>query len=285
MKVIFDKRIYLSAVRCLEWVRIKTDCPRAIAFIPPLIGGHYSQQVRYFRPLLYKNFDIISFNYSGHGSSTDKFSLEASLRDTLDILKQALYISRNENLPLYGIASCYASIPLFYACTCLKEPLIKIVLINAVCHLNPKAVIKSFISYYRDIYYSQKKIPRLMDIIYQYMDFMFPGILKNRHSFGMLQRKRARILKIIYDFLLLEPLKNIQMTRTPGLCLYSSDDRILKIFDPGSRSKYESDIKKICPEIIFYILEGDHYLSRSMVRKKAMNLIIDFFHSKSISEA
>jgi len=277
MRVLFDKGIYAFETHSLEWIRVKTLCPKAIAFIPPLIGGHYSQQVRYFRPLLYKNIDIISFNYSGHGNSTDKFSLEASLRDTIEMLNQAFKTSRNEKIPLYGIASCYASIPLFYACVYLKEPLIKIVLINAVCDLNPKAVIRSFMSYYRNIYHAQKKIPRLMDVIYQYLDFMFPGILKNRHSFGMLKRKRTRILKIIYDFLLLEPLKNIQPIQTPGLCLYSSQDRILKIFDAGSSSKYEQDIKNICPQIIFYSLEGDHYLSRSVVRKKAIDVIIDFF--------
>ncbi|MDM8535756.1 hypothetical protein QUF70_03290 [Desulfobacterales bacterium HSG17] len=277
MRVIFDKGISVFETHSLEWIRIKTPSPKAIAFIPPLIGGHYAQQIRYFRPLLYKNFDIISFNYSGHGKSTNKFSLEASLRDTVNILDHAIRISRKENIPIYGIASCYASIPLFYGCAYFKEPLTKIILINAVCDLNPKAVTRSFISYYKEIYHSQKKFPRLMDVIYQYSDFMFPDILKNRHSFGMLKRKRTRLVKTIYDFFTLKPLNSVRLSNTPGLCLYSSEDRILKIFDSGSKSKYEHVIQNICPQIRFKILDGDHYLSHSAVRKKAIKLILKFF--------
>lgn len=280
MKVVFEKGLYSFENHFLDWIRIKTPYPKAIIFIPPLIGGHYSQQIRYFRPLLYKNYDIISFNYSGHGRSTDKFSLEASLRDTQNMLNHAFKISKKEKAPLYGIASCYASVPLFYAGSNSNDALKKIILINAVPDLKPGPVINSFISYYRDIYHSQKKIPRLADVIFQYLEFMFPGVIKNRHSFGMLRRKRARKFKIIYDFMLLNPLNNIGAIHIPGLCFYSLEDRILKIFDSGSRIKYEQDIKKICPEIEFKALEGDHYLSRKTVRKKAMEAIINFLNRK-----
>lgn len=276
MKIRFEKRQYPLKEGHIDWIRVYTHSPKGIVFIPPLIGGDYSQQIRIFRSLIMRGYDIVSFNYSGHGGSTDKFSLEATLRDTRNILEHTVTISMAEKLPLYAAASCYSAIPLFYSARYLSEPIKKLVLINAIPELKPKAVIKSFILYYREIYRSQNRIPKIMEAIRHYADFMFPGIVKSRNSFGMLERQRTRMFKTVYDFFTLNPIKDICLNDTHVLCLYSVDDRILQIYDSGSKMKYKDHIRKICPKVKFQPLAGDHFLSHQVSRKRALRAVFLF---------
>jgi hypothetical protein len=115
--------------------------------VPPLIGGSLSQQVSSFRSLIRREYDLVSFNYSGHGSSSDQFSLGATIRDTFYMLTRTYSLCKKEQLPLFGIASCYSAIPILYAVHHLAEPLKGLVLINAIpnlpgpykCHSKPKS--------------------------------------------------------------------------------------------------------------------------------------------------
>ena len=62
--------------RKIEWAMLKSAESNGLIFAPPLIGGSFAQQLNILRWLARMNFDIISFNYSGHGESSDKFSLK-----------------------------------------------------------------------------------------------------------------------------------------------------------------------------------------------------------------
>lgn len=277
MKTFFKKGYLTIGKRNgLEWVRVINPFPKGIIFVPPLIGGNLSQQVSSFRWLIRRQYDLISFNYSGHGHSSDKFSLGATVRDTLHMLRHTSRLSQEESLPLYGIASCYSAIPLLYAAHCLSEPFKRLVLINAITELGTQPVIKSFLTYYRMLYPNQNNLQMLLAAFEQYVDFLFPGIIKGKDNFGVLKRKRTRLLKVISEFFILNPLEGIYLKHTPVLCLYACKDRILKIYNMGVKVNYENDIRRRCPQALFHYLDDDHFFSLPNTRDEAMRSIISF---------
>lgn len=278
MKTIFEKG-YLSTGKnkSIEWGHIRNVSPRGLIFVPPLIGGKLSQQVISFRWLIRKKYDLISFNFSGHGGSSGKFSLKSSNQDTLHMLLHVCRLSQKESLPLYGIASCYSAIPILYAAHSLEEPFKRLVLINAISKLCLKSVINSFFLYYREKFSPHKSLRKTIEAVTYYMDFLFPGIEKNENYFGVLERRRTSLFRIISELFTWEPLHGVCLDNTPVLCLYARKDRILEIFDTGFKVKYENDIKRLCPQTTFQSLDVDHYFSLPMARNEALKSIISFF--------
>jgi hypothetical protein len=108
------------------------------------------------------------------------------------------------------------------------------------------------------------------------MDFLFPGIVKNENYFGVLQRRRTSLFRIVSELFTWNPLHGVRLDKTPVLCLYARKDRILEIFDTGFKLKYEYDIKQLCPQAIFNSLDVDHYFSLPIARKEAFKLINSF---------
>ena len=281
MKLFFEKGHHVVKGRkYLDWVRVRHPSPRGIVFILPLIGGSFSQQVIQFRGLIKEEYDIFSFNYSGHGSSSDKFSLKATIRDTLHMLSHALRISEQARLQFYGIASCYSAIPLLYSIHSLGEPFKKLVLINAIPELSSWVLIKSFLAYYRRIFPVQNSMQSLGTALNDYLDFLFPGILKNKDYFGSLERKRIRVFKTITDFFTLDPLKGVRLKTTPVLCLYARNDRILKIYDRQVKGIYENEIRRLCPQTQFHPVDIDHFFSLPWARDEALKSIVSFMNTE-----
>jgi len=278
MKTIFEKG-YLSGGKnkSIEWGRIRNESPKGLIFVPPLIGGKLSQQVISFRWLIRKRYDFVSFNFSGHGGSSDKFSLKSSTHDTLHMLLHVCRLSQKEKLPLYGIASCYSAIPILYAAHSLGEPFKRLVLINAISKLCLKSVFNSFFSYYREKFLPHKNLRKTIGAARYYMDFLFPGIVKNENYFGVLERRRTSLFRIVSELFTWNPLHGVCLDKTPVLCLYARKDRILEIFDTGFKVNYEHDIKRLCPQVTFHSLDGDHYFSLPMARNEALKSIISFF--------
>ena len=262
----------------LEWLRVRTGSSRGIVFAPPLIGGNRSLQVMTFRRLILKGYDLISFSYSGHGNSTDKFSLGATFRDTLLMLHHARELSRRERMPLLGVASCYAAIPCLYAAHKLSEPFRRLVLINALPRLGAGSALISFLNYYRKMVTEEPGRFNETDRIEHYLDFLFPGIMKGKDHFGVLERKRTRLGKTLTEFMILNPLRGVKLHRTPVLCLYASQDRILEIYHVAYRDDYERHMRRLCPNALFHALEGDHYLMQEKTRVEAIGYMDRFFN-------
>ncbi|OEU67423.1 MAG: hypothetical protein BBJ57_08895 [Desulfobacterales bacterium PC51MH44] len=277
MKTFFEKGHHVVERRkCLEWVRVRHPSPRGIVFVLPLIGGDLSQQVSQFRGLIQAKYDLFSFNYSGHGSSSDKFSLKATIQDTLYMLSHALGISEQAQLQLYGIASCYSAIPLLHSIHSLGEPFKRLVLINAIPRLSSRALIKSFFAYYRRIFPAQNSMRSLRTAFNDYLDFMFPGIVKGKDYFGSLERKRTLMFRTLAEFFTLNPLKGVRLKTTPVLCLYARNDRILKMYDRQVKDIYENEIRSLCPQTSFHPVDIDHFFSLPWARDEALKSIISF---------
>ena len=277
MKYIHERRWAIDGEVRIEWVRVRVPEPRGILFVPPLIGGDYVQQVRLFRRLIRRGYDLVSFNYAGHGGSTHKFSLEGTIRDTRLILDQAVRIGRRDGLAIYGIGACYPAIPLLYWAGNPEGVFQKIVLINAILRLSPRPVVRSFLDYYGNLRRTRRRVPRLKEALRHYVDFIFPGVAKSRRGFGALKRRRTRLFKTLFDAFVLDPLKSIRLTRTPVLCLYSTDDPILKIFDGMFGSTYEAEVRRISPMARFRVLSSDHFLSHPRARTAVFEDLMRFF--------
>jgi hypothetical protein len=201
------------------------------------------------------------------------------------MLSCASRLADKEQLPLFGIGPCYSAVPLLRAVHLLEEPIKKLVLVNAIPGLNPRAVMTSFIGHYRKRFPSPCGLPALSTAAKDYADGLFPGIVKGKDHFGTLRRRRARLLKIIAEFLTLQPLDGVSLTMTPVLCLYARKDRVLEIYDEGIDANYQSDIRRICPRALFRALDGDHFLSLPMAKGEAVRSITSFFRGPNAQEA
>ncbi len=261
----------------LEWVRVRTDSPKGIVFAPPLIGGDLSLQVMTYRRLVRKGYDLVSFSYSGHGKSSDKFSLGATVNDTLYMLDHVTALSEKEKVPLLGIASCYSAIPCLSAAHNLAEPFRRLVLINALPKLGTGSVVLSFLNYYRKIFANRADRPEGKSGLVHYFDFLFPNILKGKDNFGVLERKRTKLAKTVSEFFTMDPLKDVKLRKTPVLCLYASRDRVLDIYNAAFKDDYEQNIRDLCPRTRFCVLEGGHYVSLKKAREDAVKHIDMFF--------
>lgn len=240
------------------------------------MGGGGVHQVRTFRPLVAAGYDLFSFCYSGHGRSTGRFSLGASLADAEAALGEAAETAQRERLPLQGVAACYGAIPLLHASARLGEPMGRIAIINAILDLAPGAAVRSFFRYYDEVRRAGNRIPRLTEALRRYVDFMFPGVVKSRHGFGTLRRRRTRLLATLRDAFAPSPLTGVQLEETPALCLYSREDRVLRLYSDGAGPGYEGAVRQVLPRTRFHRLPGDHFLSGTAARSAARSLLLEF---------
>jgi len=260
--------------RFVEWVRIRHLHPKGLIFTPPLIGGDLSQQANHCRWLIRQGFDLISFNFSGHGKSSDGFSIRASLRDTEQMLQHTATLTDQEQLPLFGIASCYGAIPLLYAVHRRNPPLAGIALVNAVSRISPAAILGSFASYYLNAVRGRNGFTGFRTAVRQYADRLFPNITKGKDHFGTLRRRRANVVKTILECFMLDPLDGVCLHATPVLCIHVRQDSVLGNY--GTVESYQNNLRRICPQAHFRCLAGDHYMSFFQSRHRANRMISSF---------
>jgi hypothetical protein len=263
----------------LEWMQIRTLQPRATIFAPPLVGGDGLLSIRYLRPLKSSGYNLLSFNYAGHGLSSRPFSIRQSLRDTRRLLTFARRSPRRFIPPLIGVGICYAATPLLHALQHFGEPLPRIVLINAIPQLFSRNLLHSFWDFRRTLQ-SETWPPGHLGIqMRRYAEFLLPGITINRRQFGFLALRRIRMLQTLVDWLASRHLKTVRLARTAVLCLYASEDRLFRAFRYFDNPReYEKAIRRICPTADFVRLEGDHFLSLAQSRKQALAAVTAFFH-------
>ena len=254
-----------------------------ILFAPPLIGAGFSNEIGNLRGFLRKGYELFSFNYAGHGKSSGRFRLRTTLRDTAHALE--FLLERAGEKPVYGIASCYSAIPLIHAAHSRGEPLEKIVLVNAVSRILPRATIASFASYYRSRFAGRLCLDTMTGAARRYVADLFPGIAFDRHFFGALSRSRTDVAGILRDALFSDPLGGVILHRTPVLGLYAKQDRVLQIYDTSVGEHYERQLLETCPKTTFYPLPGDHFLSCTASRSTAQKKILDFLARRPRSAA
>lgn len=261
-----------------EWIHVHTPPSRGLVFAPPLIGGSAGQQMREFRGLIQKGYDLFTFSFSGHGSQPTSFSLRTSVHDTVDLLSLALNTHRHPGASVFGIAACFGAIPMVKALEILGEPLEGLVLINALPELRALKTVASFWEHHRSRIDNKRWRPEeIKASLSDFLDRLFPRISKTASGFGQLARQRVRLLDTLLDLMAYRPLDGLRLVQTPVLCLYARDDLLLKTFwnlEPGG--SYEIAVQRVCPDAIFLPVEGDHFLKSGKTRSLAVNAVEKF---------
>jgi pimeloyl-ACP methyl ester carboxylesterase len=248
-----------------------------LVIAPPLIGGHALQQLRLLRPLVRRHYDLLSFSYSGHGESKGTFSIQASMDNSEIALNLALAQSRQEKLPLFGIASCFSAIPLLQAVHQQGEPTAKMVLINALPNLHWEKMVYPFYRYWRKSTQAHLTLSGLKTALQTYRDELLPNISHVPLGFGILSRHRIQWSQMFRDLIAFRNSEIKPLKSTPVLCAYGRQDRLLKQIGFPDWEGYEAMIERICPGTRFLRIEGDHFLTGMDIRQRLIEAVNGFF--------
>lgn len=245
----------------LQWVQTRVAKPKGLVFIPPLIGGGPAQQLAAFRWLCKNDLDLFSFNYSGHGASGGRFSLASSEQDTRIMLSVAAQRAQRAGLPFFGIAACYATIPLLLGALKSVEPFKKVVFINPLTAFFQGTFLQALYRCCRRGFSLKQPAQSLRKSIDSYLELLFPNIARGVTGFGTLSRKRTRVLKVLFEWLSSNVELNFSLPQTPALCIYSSRDPILDIGGGLLRNASMDCIRRVCSPVTFQAINSDHFLS------------------------
>lgn len=273
------RHIITGVTRGLEWVYARAVQARGIVFIPPLIGGHALQHVRELRQLLHRQFSLFSFNYAGHGHSEGSFCLRTSLINTQQMLDLALDHGTRQQLPVFGVASCFAAIPLLRAASLRGEPMARIVLINAVPTWRLAKATGHFLSFWRRSDAWRPTWRGLVQAIRAYRDDLLPGIVHRRQAFGVLARDRVRWSRVLCELFSQPIVPKAAVSQTPVLCAYGQKDHLLRQIGFSEWSEYEAQIQSICRQVRFKPLNSDHFLADPPVRGQLLKEVVRFLNN------
>lgn len=262
--------------RRLEWINAEPSAPGGILFVPPLIGGNGSQQVRMFRSLVRGGMRLITFSYAGHAGSSGIFSIKRAFSDTKLMLDLTRETASRTGLTVSGLGACFSAMPLIHAAVSAGEPLHSLVFINPISEVSATAVMTSFAAHYGRMNRSTGKLMAPGPALSSYLDILFPGIEKGTRQFGILKAGRAGLCRILSEFLLMDPLAGLRIVRTPALCLYAREDPILQIFHRGKRAGYENNWRRLCPRTSFRTVPGGHYMASADTRRSVLDSVKKF---------
>lgn len=261
----------------VEWLRACASAPRGVVFVPPLVGGDAIQQIRMLRPLLRSGLDLHSFNYAGHGASRGRFSLHAARKNCLEILDIARDRSQQLGVPLFGIASCFATIPLLQAVAMRAEPMQKVVLINAIPRWRLRIICANFLRYWRLSGRWLDRLEGLPQAIRTYINELLPDVVHQPQAFGILARHRVQWTRLTCELLSHATLSTDTLKQTPVMCIYGRKDRLLQQMGFQNWGHYEGLIQSISPRTHFLPLDGGHFLTCPKIRGELINAVVQFF--------
>ena len=249
-----------------------------MVFVPPLIGGDATQQVRMFRQLLRQGMDLISFNYAGHGRTMGRFSLRAACLNCTCILDLALHHCQQTQMPLFGLAASYAAVPLLQAARIRCEPMHKLVLINPIPRWPLGKISAHFWQFWRQGEDWQYRSRYMLEALRAYRDDLLPGVSHRRHAFGVLARHRVKWLRLIWELLLQAPVPPAAVKQTPVMCIYGRKDRLLQQLGYCNWQQYEMLMRSLCPQTRFLPLNSGHFILRPDVRSHLLKNVLYFFN-------
>lgn len=270
-----------------EWIHARVPTPRALLFTPPLIGGGAIQQVRDLRGLVRSGFDLFSFSFSGHGPGSGLFSLRAAVQDTVDLLNVALNGHRPHGMPVAGVAACFGAIPMLKAMELTGEPLDRMVLVNALPRWIALEAVGSFWHHHRSRVQNDRWRPAHLEAsLTDFLDRFFPRVLKTAGQFGRLARHRVHLRDTLADLLFYRPMRALRIEKTPVLCIYARQDRLLNTFwTLGPGGSYEAAFRQLCPLAQFLPVDSDHYFLNGRARTRALNAVAAFLsNSENVSQ-
>ena len=232
---------------------------RGTILVPPLIGGGGLQQYGYYKDINRRGFELISFDYRGHGKSGGSFSVRRSIDDTLAVARA---VREEHREPLLGMGNCYGAIPLLLAAEQIPDLFRAVALFNPIPDLRyaagPREV---FDDYFRPEGRWRLRNPLdVRGIVSATARRMFPGIDKSRDHFGILHYHRAHPLTVALECFLFRRTKNLRLPELASLVIYGRADATLRLTDPEREDAYRRRFARMLPRAQFRALSDvDHY--------------------------
>lgn len=197
-------------------------------------------------------------------------------------LDLAIEQSRRQRIPLFSIASCYAAIPMLHALRRRGEPLVKMVLINALPHFRWENILLDFLRFWRKRPQWRPTLRDLKSAMRHYQKDLLPNLVHHPRSFGILSRDRVQWRQMIKDLFAFRNPGAEPLQSTPVLCVYGRRDRLLQQIGFDDWSWYEDQIKTLCPQTRFWRLNSDHFLTDNKVRHQVADAVTRFFLSEDL---
>ncbi len=274
------------------------DSTRAkrLVFISPLAGSGASLQIITFRNFIKRDCKIMSFEYSGHNKSSGTFNLEKSLEDTSVALQWASNYTRNENIPLHTMSTCYGTISLL---STFKDGENKcgVKTISAVSGLfQMDRILKydEFLPIYSKYDSRQVRTANefldliakdkinfnsgsFRDAIELYLKMVFPTLRVGKNYFEELNYARTDIKETLLQTRLLNPLSKLNVPKElSSHFFFGLRDNVLGLVNPIERDKYFQCVKKIMPSAEIYTADIDHF-GRGPDHDKVIDKLCDIF--------
>lgn len=248
---------------------------KGVVLVPPLIGGSGMQQIRYFPLPRRSGYEVVSFDYRGHGQSDGVFFLAHALADTRAVLDALV---AEQVGPVFGIGGCFGAIPLLAAAHRRPGAFSALALFNPVPNLQHMV---SPLELLRNHFVEDGRLRLRNPLDYKAIiattnDLLFPHVDKSREHFGILDYGRARMLRILGAYLVDRPLAGVSLPGPRAVVTYGRSDEILKLGRPEREERYRDAFRALLPRVEFRVLhDGDHYFTNSLL--SASEAAVDCF--------
>ncbi len=251
---------------------------RGTILVAPLIGGGGLQQYGYYKDINRHGFELVSFDYRGHGKSGGRFTIRGSIEDTFQVATAVREQLGDE--PLLGMGNCYGSIPLLLAEGRRPGLFGSVALFNPVPDLfytaSPRDVLRN---YWRPDGRLRLRNPLdLRGMTMATAERLFPSVDKSRNHFGILRYERTRELTCALEYLFHRPMRRLHLPELPALVIYGRSDHTLGLSKPETERDYRQTFTRILPRSEFRALpEVDHYWTECYGR--ANEVAFEYFTS------
>ena len=240
---------------------------RGTVLVAPLIGGGGLQQYGYYKDLNRRGYELVSFDYRGHGRSGGRFTIHGSVRDTIAVATSV----RNERgeSTVHGMGNCYGSIPLLLAARHRPGLFDAVALFNPIPDLQYIASVGEVLrNYFRPEGRWRLRHPLdLRGIAGATIDLLFPDVDRSRAHFGILRYERAREVVVALEYLLRHPLRRLHLPALPALVSYGRADATLRLSSAESEDAYRRAFARILPQARFRALpDVDHFWTDSYAK-------------------
>jgi len=266
----------------LHMVAMQPDAPQRIILIPPLVGAKGILEIQTFRYFLREGCLIISFDYSGHYFEINRnFTIEHAFKDTRIALLHAIERSRDLDLPLHAIGTCFGLIPLLNALNQMGWPrqIKSFFSVNGLLGMNDLLNFDSYklflakrgllfqtkSEFIRHLLTDKKGIMEnkqvYIDAMSDYLVSVFPemsNIISNK-NFGILDYERADFHKTFYEFLTLNITGITVPDDFPCLFFTGNQDSVLNLKEKNKKIEYTEKIIQIAPHAKILNINIDHF--------------------------
>ncbi|MHB1033310.1 MAG: alpha/beta hydrolase family protein [Pirellulales bacterium] len=277
--------------------------PQRVVFISPLVGAGAAQPLLIFRNLTRRGSILLSFEYRGHGRSTGRFELDATLSDVHHALIWAWNYANGRGLSLHGFATCYGTVSLLAqfkenGCGCLLKSLSTVSGLFrmdqilrfddfapiASRHLGQKLALAELVDGL-----AQQKFDwsgnALRYALFEYLTGLFPQLRVGHDYFEELRYERVSIPETLLQLSRARYLDGVTVPpEIPCHVFAGRNDDTLSLRTPEGREAYRKQVLSLIPHAVLHEHEFDHF-GRGVEHDAVIEQLADIFEEYDTSSA